>query len=88
VRAPLITALDANNDGVIDEREIDNASKALRKLDRNGDGKLTGEEIRPARPSGPQGNVSPDGPRPREGQPPADGQPQRRPQRPAPEGEK
>lgn len=49
---PLMAALDANHDGVIDEAEIKNASEALRKLDKNGDGKLTLEELRPRRPDG------------------------------------
>src|SRR4051812_21898738 len=30
---PLFAALDANHDGVIDEKEMDNAGAALRKLD-------------------------------------------------------
>jgi len=97
MRPPLIAALDANNDGVIDAKEIENASKALKKLDKNGDGKLTPDEIRPPRPGGPPG-----GPRPPEGQgfnrgggqgrpdgpPPGDGQGQPpRGQRPPPEKE-
>jgi len=49
---PIIGALDANHDGVIDEQEIANASTALSTLDKNGDGKLTMEELRPAPPQG------------------------------------
>lgn len=49
---PLVTALDANHDGVIDSTEMDNASAALKTLDKNGDGKLTQEELRPSRPEG------------------------------------
>lgn len=50
---PLVAALDANHDGVIDAAEIDNAPAALRKLDKNGDGKLSREELRPpGRPDG------------------------------------
>ncbi len=45
---PLLIALDASGDGVIDEKELANAPVALKKLDQNGDGKLTGDEIRPA----------------------------------------
>lgn len=45
-RSPIIAALDANGDGVIDASEINNAPAALRKLDKNGDGKLTREELR------------------------------------------
>lgn len=56
---PLFAALDANGDGVIDEAELQNATAALKKLDRNNDGKLTEEEVRPAfgrgGPGGPGG---------------------------------
>jgi Ca2+-binding EF-hand superfamily protein len=45
---PLFAALDANGDGVIDEEELKNATVALKKLDRNNDGKLTSDEVRPA----------------------------------------
>jgi hypothetical protein len=51
---PIIAALDANSDGVIDEQEIANASAALKKLDKNGDGKITREEMMPPRPQGGQ----------------------------------
>ena len=49
---PIIAALDANHDGVIDEQEIANASAALLTLDKNGDGKLTIDELRPPPPQG------------------------------------
>lgn len=42
---PIIAALDTNHDGVIDASEIANASAALMTLDKNGDGKLTMEEL-------------------------------------------
>src|ERR1043166_8502433 len=89
---PLMVALDTNHDGVIDEDEIKNAPEALRKLDKNGDGKLTMDELRPPRPDGdradggPRPNGGPDGERvrPNDGNGPAgDGQrPQRRGPRP------
>lgn len=47
----LFMALDANHDGMIDGAEIANAPAALEKLDKNGDGQLTLEEIRPPRPA-------------------------------------
>src|SRR5262249_28287743 len=52
---PLLEALDANHDGVIDAEEIDNATAALEALDKNGDGELTEAEylrsLRPVRPA-------------------------------------
>ncbi|HTS16110.1 MAG TPA: EF-hand domain-containing protein [Verrucomicrobiae bacterium] len=53
----VVTALDANHDGVIDSNEIANASAALKTLDKNGDGKLTPDEFMGPRP----GNMPPDG---------------------------
>ena len=66
---PLVAALDANHDGVIDESEIENAPAALRALDKNGDGKLTFDELRPPRP---QGRGFHGGPGPHDGPPPGD----------------
>jgi len=40
-----MSALDANGDGTIDTWALENATKLLRKLDRNGDGQLTSEEL-------------------------------------------
>lgn len=83
---PLETALDANGDGVIDATEIANASAALKKLDKNGDGKLTEDEYRPMRPQGGPGGPGggrggPGGPGGPGGQPPGgeSGAGQRRP---------
>ena len=60
---PLVVAtLDANHDGVIDAAEISNASAALKSLDKNADGKLTGGELRRPRPTRPA-NAAPS-PRP------------------------
>jgi hypothetical protein len=64
-RMPLMAALDPNNDGVIDETEIAQASKALKTLDKNSDGKITMEELRPPRPEGGAERRRPEGaPRP------------------------
>ena len=43
----LILALDANHDGSIQTMEMANAASSLKLLDRNSDGALTPEEIRP-----------------------------------------
>ncbi len=48
--SPIIEALDANKDGVIDADELAKAVESLKKLDKNGDGKLTEDEFRPQRP--------------------------------------
>jgi hypothetical protein len=60
---PIIAALDANHDGVIDESEIANAASVLKTLDRNGDGKLTYDELLPPPPAdfgaGPEENDEP-----------------------------
>ena len=65
---PVMAVLDANGDGILDEKEIANATAALKKLDKNQDGKIDREELRPPRPEG--GRARPDGPRgPGEGRP-------------------
>jgi hypothetical protein len=57
-------ALDVNHDGVIDETEIANASESLRKLDKNGDGKITMDELLPPRPPLAEGRGIPPEPPP------------------------
>ncbi len=52
-RSPIIAALDANHDGVIDAQEIANAPAALKTLDKNNDGQLTRDEYMPP-PGGPR----------------------------------
>ena len=49
---PLMTALDLDGNGEISAMEIEQASKSLKKLDKNGDGKLTEDELRPNAPDG------------------------------------
>ena len=46
-RMPLMRALDADHDGSLSVSEIENASKALAKLDKDGNGILSPEELRP-----------------------------------------
>lgn len=50
---PILVIFDADRDGVISEDEIDDASDALAKLDKNGDGEITREELRPPTPPPP-----------------------------------
>jgi len=66
---PLVAALDANGDGTIDADEIAKASAALKTLDKDGDGKLAGDEYRPLPPGGFGGPGGPpmDGPGGRDG---------------------
>jgi Ca2+-binding EF-hand superfamily protein len=45
---PLFEALDADKNGEISPEELNNAVAALKKLDKDGDGKLSREETRPA----------------------------------------
>jgi hypothetical protein len=39
-RLPIFAALDTDGDGILSEEEIANATASLKKLDKNGDGKL------------------------------------------------
>jgi Ca2+-binding EF-hand superfamily protein len=58
-RSPVFAAIDADHDGSLSAAEIANAPAALQTLDKNADGQLTAEELRPAfgpragRPDGP-----------------------------------
>lgn len=45
--SPVQSALDTNRDGIISADEIAQSSTVLRKLDKNGDGKLAEDEVRP-----------------------------------------
>lgn len=47
-RSPLAAAIDADHDKTISAAEISQAPEALKTLDRNADGQLTAEELRPA----------------------------------------
>lgn len=49
---PFIAIFDTDRDGVLSADEISAASEALGKLDRNGDGQITREEMRPQPPEG------------------------------------
>jgi hypothetical protein len=69
--------LDANHDGIISADEIAAAPEALKKLDKNGDGQLTQDELRPQRPPPPQDGNGGDqgGPPPGQGDGQHDGPP-------------
>jgi Spy/CpxP family protein refolding chaperone len=58
---PIIEALDLNHDGIIEAEEIAKASESLKKLDKNDDGKLTPDELRPPRLGGMGGFQGPAG---------------------------
>jgi hypothetical protein len=63
-------ALDKNHDHVLDEQEIAHASESLLTLDKNGDGQLTNDEIRPPHPpqaGGPDGDSGQPMEHPRQG---------------------
>ena len=47
---PILAAIDTNGDGILSAEEIRNAPTALKKLDKDGDGKITREEAAPAQP--------------------------------------
>ena len=51
----LATALDTNRDNAISATEIDGAPGVLKTMDRNGDGRLAGEELMPAMGPGGRG---------------------------------
>ena len=52
MRSPLMMALDIDKDGEISAKEIKKATKSLKKLDKNEDGKLDREEMCPRFPVG------------------------------------
>lgn len=47
---PFIAIFDTDHDGVLSADEVSAASEALGKLDRNGDGEITRDEMRPPPP--------------------------------------
>ena len=52
---PIIAAIDLNKDGILENTEIEQARQSLKKLDTNGDGKITPDEYRGQRRGGPDG---------------------------------
>lgn len=65
---PLVAALDADHNGTVSAEEIANAPESLKELDKNGDGQLSREELRPMGPpphaGEPGGGDRPPGPPP------------------------
>ncbi len=53
-------ALDTDRDGTISAAELSAAPTALAKLDRNGDGMVSGDEVRPMRGGGMRGRGNPE----------------------------
>lgn len=47
---PILAAIDTDGNGILSAQEIANSADAIRKLDKNGDGKVTRDEIAPAGP--------------------------------------
>lgn len=87
---PLMMALDTDKDGEISEKELSKAVAALKKLDKNDDGKLSGDEIHPPRPPRDGDRGRGEGARRPEGdRPPRDGdRPRREGDRPPREGDR
>lgn len=50
MRSPAFAALDTDNDGVVSAAEIAKAASSLKVLDKNADGRLTEDEVRPSFP--------------------------------------
>lgn len=48
-RMPVMAALDRDESGTIEAAEIDGAARALAKIDMDGDGTITADEMRPSR---------------------------------------
>jgi hypothetical protein len=66
---PLIAALDTDKDGIISAEELIAAPESLKTLDKNGDGKLDRDELRPPQGPPPPPDGEPEG-LPPEGPPP------------------
>jgi Ca2+-binding EF-hand superfamily protein len=56
---PILSAVDADQDGTLSAAEIQGAATAIGKLDKDSDGKLTREEVRPAFGGGRRGEGGP-----------------------------
>jgi hypothetical protein len=79
----LMQALDTDRDHKISADEIEGSTAALKKLDENGDGEITREELKPKPPEGAPEGEQPAGPPPGQaGPPPEEGDNQA--QRPSP----
>ena len=67
----VVAVIDADHDGTISEEELSGAAEALAKLDENGDGALTPDELRlPPPPKAPKGDGEDEGEGGGQGRPP------------------
>jgi hypothetical protein len=56
---PILAIFDTDKDGIISAGEIEGAAAALATLDKNNDGEITREELRPPRPQRPEDEKGP-----------------------------
>ncbi len=56
----LMAALDADQDGMVSETEMESAAQSLRMLDTDGDGRISPDELQPASSTGSSGNDLPE----------------------------
>jgi EF hand len=72
---PLFIAIDLNGDGELSSKEVAKAAQSIAKLDKNKDGVITEDEVRPPRPPGGRRGPGFGGPPGEDGPPSGDGPP-------------
>ena len=78
---PFFALLDTDHDGVLSEAEVKASSEVLAKADKNHDGEITPDELRPQKPDRKQ---KPDGKKKPDGKQPPNNDKQDKPQGPPP----